>query len=146
MKWKQKCLLLVILFLLGGVMYACKSTRHNGIEWYNFGPAVIMASDIAVIELIINKQSKKIQIVKSEKLEVFKEWLFKRIKSRLNTSPVEPNFRALEFGNCITLYVGNELKENNRLIEIPLTPITLGVELEEFHKIIKELSNLIGLK
>lgn len=118
-------------------------TRHNGLEWLEFGPAVVTAGKAIRITLQEGDREFSKVLRDEQHLKSVKSWILKHFSSSLNRSPVKPNNSALEFQNIITIYASKEAREEDILLQIPLTSLTLGVGAQEYARQLQLLRALV---
>jgi hypothetical protein len=152
-----KYISIIILFVsLSGPVYGQNDNsplKFNGTLWMGFGPAVINSSkSIKVCLMEGNSIDNMYSVIISdpERLKELKAWILKKFGTRLNYSPVSPKYISGIMPDIIVLYSSKESLDQNVLLFIPLTNLTLECDevtcKEQLRDTIKELKELINTK
>lgn len=118
-------------------------TRENGHMWFVFGEAIVSRSDTAFVQCQFRNENIVRKIRDATELHAIKEFVRRRLLSRVNCHPIKPEFGSVEPDNYVSFYIGDELEPENLVVSVPIIKETiaeglvLGDVLSEFAEIIR---------
>jgi hypothetical protein len=147
-KYMLMLMVLIIVTMSGSAFGQVNSNniRINGVNWMVYGPAIITSCKAIKIYMREGESQYDVVIKDHNRLQNIKKWIMTSFGEKLNCSPVTPLGRAVVYPTDIVLYASEEMKGEDLLLLIPLSPQTLECSgkycwdrLKETQRELKEL-------